>query len=68
MLDKARALQVDCVAYDLEDSVSPSLKATARAMVRRHLSGARASGIGENAVRINAVDTGLALADLTELV
>ena len=68
MLEKSRSLNVDCVSFDLEDSVAPSLKATARTMVRQHLSQERFPGIRDHAVRINAVDSGLALQDLTELV
>jgi len=67
-LDKSRQLAVDCVAYDLEDSVTPANKAAARHNVRDFLSQPRAPSIKEQAVRINAVDTGLALDDLTQVV
>ncbi|KAL8712724.1 MAG: hypothetical protein Q9225_006884 [Loekoesia sp. 1 TL-2023] len=67
MLDKARGLNVDCVAYDLEDSVTPSRKPEARSNIRHFLQRSRPAGIKENAVRINAVQSGLALHDLTEV-
>ena len=67
MLDKTRSLKVDCVAYDLEDSVVPSKKSDARGSISRFLQ-TRSAGVNENAVRINAVDTGLALEDLTAVV
>jgi citrate lyase subunit beta-like protein len=68
MLEKSIGLNVDCVCYDLEDSVTPGKKAAARSNIRRFLEQPRASGIKETAVRINAVSTGLALDDLTEVV
>ncbi|KAL8774824.1 MAG: hypothetical protein Q9209_000763 [Squamulea sp. 1 TL-2023] len=66
MLDKSRSLDVDCVAYDLEDSVTLGKKPEARRNIRQFLQ-YRSAGIKENAVRINAVQTGLALDDLTEV-
>jgi citrate lyase subunit beta-like protein len=67
-LDKSRGLSVDCVAYDLEDSVTPGRKAEARSNLREFLQQERSTSIKEQAVRINAVETGLALDDLTEVV
>jgi len=67
-LDKSRALKADCIAYDLEDSVTPGLKAEARALVRKALDQEIPAGIKERAVRINSVGSGLALADLEEVV
>ncbi|KAK5044679.1 hypothetical protein LTR84_010571 [Exophiala bonariae] len=67
-LDKSRGLTVDCVAYDLEDSVTPGRKAEARTLVRKALDEPIPSGVKERAVRINAVGSGLALADLEEVV
>ncbi|MCJ1389338.1 hypothetical protein MMC18_002194 [Xylographa bjoerkii] len=67
MLEKSRGLTVDCVAYDLEDSVTPSKKSEARTTIRRFLDQPRAAGIKEQSVRINAVESGLALDDLTEV-
>ena len=67
-LEKSRGLNVDCVAYDLEDSVTPGRKAEARANLRQFLEQPRPAGIREQAVRINAVESGLALDDLTEVV
>ncbi|KAJ5683592.1 Pyruvate/Phosphoenolpyruvate kinase [Penicillium macrosclerotiorum] len=66
-LDKSRSLTADCVAYDLEDSVTPHMKAEARSLVRRALDHPTPAGIRERAVRINSVDSGLALGDLTEV-
>ncbi|KAK4999163.1 hypothetical protein LTR28_013457, partial [Elasticomyces elasticus] len=67
MLQKSRGLTADCVAYDLEDSVTPGKKAEARANLRDLLSKPRVDGIHEQAVRINSVDSGYALSDLTEV-
>ncbi|KAJ9428689.1 citrate lyase [Fusarium oxysporum] len=69
MLTKSLGLKSDNVTYDLEDSVTPSLKDTARNQLREHISNlkARPSGISELAVRINAVSTPFALSDLTTL-
>ncbi|PYH46747.1 HpcH/HpaI aldolase/citrate lyase family protein [Aspergillus saccharolyticus JOP 1030-1] len=66
-IDKSRTLTADCVAYDLEDSVTPHMKAEARSLVRRALDQPAPEGIRERAVRINSVDSGLALGDLTEV-
>ncbi|KAL2216005.1 putative citrate lyase beta subunit [Thermoascus aurantiacus ATCC 26904] len=66
-LDKSRSLTADCVAYDLEDSVTPHRKAEARALVRRALDQPAPPGIRERAVRINSVQSGLAEGDLTEV-
>lgn len=67
MLEKSAAMHVDTVAYDLEDSVAPHMKAEARHNLRDILSQRRPAGIKELCVRINSVDTGLALDDLTEV-
>ncbi|KAF2836409.1 citrate lyase beta subunit [Patellaria atrata CBS 101060] len=67
MLDKSRGLNVDCVAYDLEDSVTPGKKAEARSNIVSLLQQPCAKGIREQAVRINSVDSGYALDDLTEV-
>ncbi|KAL9612172.1 MAG: hypothetical protein Q9167_003208 [Letrouitia subvulpina] len=64
MLEKSRNLNVDCVAYDLEDSVTVGQKAEARTNIRRFLDQPRAKGVNENAVRINSIESGLALDDL----
>ncbi|KAI9828638.1 MAG: hypothetical protein M1832_001741 [Thelocarpon impressellum] len=65
-LRKSRELPgpVDSVAYDLEDSVSPSRKADARAAVAAILAEPRVPGIREQGVRINTVASGLAEGDL----
>ena len=66
-LEKSRSLSVDCVAYDLEDSVTPAKKEDARHLVRRQLETTLPPGIKERAVRINSVGSGLALSDLNEV-
>lgn len=60
-------MHADNVTYDLEDSVAPHMKSEARSNLRSILNKARPSGIKEMCVRINSVDTGLALDDLTEV-
>ncbi|KAF2498536.1 beta subunit of citrate lyase [Lophium mytilinum] len=67
MLDKSRGLKVDTIAYDLEDSVTPNKKEEARQNLRHLLQQPRAAGIREQAVRVNSVESGLALADLQEV-
>ena len=67
-LEKSRSLpSVDSVAYDLEDSVTPSKKPEGRQNVLSILNRDRAPGIREQAVRINSVGSGFALDDLTEI-
>lgn len=53
--------------YDLEDSVTPGKKAEARSLVRKAIDQSIPDGIKERAVRINSVGSGLALADLQEV-
>jgi|TARA_R110002003_G_scaffold234_5_gene16938 citrate lyase subunit beta-like protein len=67
MLEKSFAMHADNVTYDLEDSVAPHMKSEARSNLRDILNKQRPSGIKEMCVRINSVDTGLALDDLTEV-
>ena len=66
-LEKSRGLQVDSIAYDLEDSVTPSKKPEGRRNVTEILNRERVPAIREQAVRINPVGSGLALDDLTEI-
>ncbi|KAK4499605.1 hypothetical protein PRZ48_010123 [Zasmidium cellare] len=67
-LEKSRSIPaVDSICYDLEDSVTPSKKPEGRSNVLQILNRDRAPGIREQAVRINAVDSGYALDDLTEI-
>lgn len=68
MLTKSRGLEVDCVAYDLEDSVTPAKKAEARMNVSRFLHEPRPSSITECAVRINPVGSEWAENDLLDVV
>ncbi|KAF2442534.1 beta subunit of citrate lyase [Karstenula rhodostoma CBS 690.94] len=67
MLDKTSTMRVDTVAYDLEDSVAPHMKEEARHNLVSVLSKPRPSAIKEMCVRINSVDTGLALDDLSSV-
>jgi len=69
MLAGSLKIKSDNVTYDLEDSVTPSLKHKARDQLRAHLANLEAENraFGELAVRINAVETPHALADLTSL-
>lgn len=61
---KALTCGADALILDLEDSVAPSAKAQARAGVAERLGGAPALCC----VRINALDSGLALDDLAHVV
>lgn len=65
--DKGRASGADALILDLEDAVAPSRKAEARALVAGWL-----AQTGERDwtfwVRVNALDTGLALDDLAAVV
>jgi len=64
-LGKADATGADALILDLEDSVAPSRKAAARGMVpaflRERPAGSRKSALW---VRMNALDTGMAIDDL----
>ena len=64
MLEKTLGLTVDCVAYDLEDSVSLDKKTEARHNLRSFLAQPKSSGIKERAVRVNAIGSGLEEEDL----
>ncbi|KAK3488711.1 beta subunit of citrate lyase [Neurospora hispaniola] len=68
-MTKSLSLASDNITYDLEDSVTPANKQTARIQLRDHLSSLsnKPGSIGELAVRINAVSTPYALDDLTTL-
>ena len=68
MLEKTTTLNVDCIAYDLEDSVTLSKKPEARTNVSTFLRRPRIGSVKENAVRINSVGSKLAEDDLSELV
>ncbi|EPE08925.1 aldolase citrate lyase family protein [Ophiostoma piceae UAMH 11346] len=77
MLTKSLTLSSDNITYDLEDAVTETAKPAARGALRAHLEslarGEQTPVIGssgsktEIAVRINAVSTPHALADLVEL-
>jgi citrate lyase subunit beta/citryl-CoA lyase len=64
MLEKARSLPADAVILDLEDGVPPGEKGVARATVRQALED---GAYGPQVIlRVNALGTGLAEADLEE--
>ncbi|KAL2154058.1 hypothetical protein VTH82DRAFT_2734 [Thermothelomyces myriococcoides] len=72
-LAKSLTLTSDNVTYDLEDSVTPSMKDAARTALQDHLRSlpkreTTTGAIGEVAVRINAVSTPHAVADLQAVV
>ena len=67
-LQKSTSLHVDTVAYDLEDSVASHKKDEARMNLAEFLKKPKAAGIREQAVRINSVESGLALKDLEAVV
>ncbi|KAI1143383.1 beta subunit of citrate lyase [Hypoxylon sp. FL0543] len=69
MLAKSLGLASDNITYDLEDSVTPSAKPSARTALRKHLvdNPSRPSSVSELAVRINAVSSPYALDDLAAL-
>ncbi|TGZ84769.1 citrate lyase subunit beta [Ascodesmis nigricans] len=54
MLNKAQGIKVDCLTYDLEDSVTPTEKPNARKYLGEVLKGPKPPGVKELAVRINA--------------
>jgi citrate lyase beta subunit len=62
-IQKAISLQVDCICMDLEDAVAASRKSEARATAVQALSQLN-FGRSEKVVRINPVESGLALKDL----
>ncbi|KAF2766920.1 beta subunit of citrate lyase [Teratosphaeria nubilosa] len=67
-LEKSRGIQaLDSVAYDLEDSVTPTKKPEGRKNILEIINRDRVPGIREQAVRINSVGSGFALDDLTEI-
>ncbi|CEJ90580.1 Putative Citrate lyase beta [[Torrubiella] hemipterigena] len=69
MLTKSLSLTSDNITYDLEDSVTPTAKPSARQHLKNHLSSltSHPPSISELAIRINAVSTPFALQDLTNL-
>jgi citrate lyase subunit beta-like protein len=68
MLEKSRGLVADCIIYDLEDSVARSEKTEARSRLRQLLHLPRPKTVHEQAVRINAIDSGMAFDDLGKIV
>ncbi|TRX90113.1 hypothetical protein FHL15_009032 [Xylaria flabelliformis] len=72
MLNKSSAFAVDSVVYDLERSVTAALRPLARHMVANHIASAAMRSLGrgpqEVLLRINAVETDLALKDLNHVI
>jgi citrate lyase subunit beta/citryl-CoA lyase len=68
MMDKAAGRGADEVIYDLEDSVVPAQKATAREAVGAFLAAGVSAANGIRAVRINGVDTPWAHRDVVDVV
>ncbi|KAK0730633.1 beta subunit of citrate lyase [Lasiosphaeris hirsuta] len=67
-MNKTLHLKSDNVTFDLEDSVTSSEKEKARSNLREWLSAtAKPAGVGELAVRINALTTPYAQADIADL-
>lgn len=66
-IGKALGSGADAIIYDLEDSVSPTAKPAARALLRSHFSAAGTQGGPLRFVRVNGLDTGLTEADLAAL-
>ena len=64
--ESARKTKADALILDLEDSVAPDQKAGARDIVRQMLKAN--DGRQKLYVRVNALDTGLTLADLAAIV
>jgi citrate lyase subunit beta/citryl-CoA lyase len=68
-LGKADGAGADALVLDLEDSVAPEAKARARHMVTAHLAARPREGRAAQIwVRINPLETGLALPDLAAIV
>src|SRR3954469_13854559 len=63
-LEKARNLTADSLILDLEDSVAPDAKATAREMIAQAVA-AQGFGPREVLIRINALDSPWWIDDLT---
>jgi citrate lyase subunit beta/citryl-CoA lyase len=67
LIGKALSSQADAVILDLEDAVAPEAKVAARTIVREALDSLDRNGKAVF-VRVNALETGLALADLSAVV
>ncbi|XP_033635149.1 citramalyl-CoA lyase, mitochondrial-like isoform X1 [Asterias rubens] len=66
-LAKLAGLTVDCAVMDCEDGVAANRKDVARQTIRKTLDSLHLPTVGDVAVRINAVDCGLAGEDLDEI-
>ncbi|MCJ1269519.1 hypothetical protein MMC22_009411 [Lobaria immixta] len=66
-IEKSQGLSVDCVIYDLEDSIRTHQKSEARANIRNLLNEPRPGRVRERAVRINSIGSRFAEDDLNEV-
>jgi len=66
-IGKALGSGADAIIYDLEDSVAPSAKPAARAMLRAHLAETASAPGPLRFVRVNGLDTGLTEGDLAAM-
>ena len=67
MLERAKSFKADVIMVDLEDSVPPREKVTARDMAKDWVPALRREG-QRVMVRVNSLDTGLTLSELETLV
>ncbi len=67
MIERAHGAQADVIVLDMEDSVPPAEKMTARDLVRKNLPSLRAAGKTVH-VRVNHLDTGLTRDDIMAVV
>ena len=67
MLERARSFSADVVMVDLEDSVPPGEKTTARDMAKEWVPTLRREG-QKVMVRVNSLDTGLTRPELEAIV
>ena len=65
MLERALSAPADALVFDLEDSVAPDQKASARGIVAAHLA---KLGSRKAFVRVNSLQTGMTAADLAAVV
>jgi citrate lyase subunit beta/citryl-CoA lyase len=68
LFQKAAAGQADALSFDLEDSVLPANKKTARRAVAEYLAGFGGANQKVNIVRVNALASGLFGADIEQVV
>jgi citrate lyase subunit beta/citryl-CoA lyase len=67
MIERAHGAKADVIVLDMEDSVPPAEKETARALVKKSLPSLKAAGKTVH-VRVNHLDTGLTRDDIMAVV